>query len=132
MVKKEEMNYWKQLSIQHMTEESDGSDADTLVVYELQWHSQSMHYYHGNCNNYHFTYELLDLLHLLDKRYEDKVKNEGTSMARKKRVSGEPSQSQPLSSTPKWTLDTKWVEVCTSVAIINFASINNYRTFARM
>lgn len=52
---KEEMNHWKQLSIQYMTEESDGSDADTLIVHELQWHSQSMHYYCGKCNNYYFT-----------------------------------------------------------------------------
>ena len=55
MVMKEEMNHWKQLSIQYMTEESDGNDADTLIVHELQWRSQSMHYYCGKCNNYYFT-----------------------------------------------------------------------------
>ena len=53
-------------------------------------------------------------------------------MARKKRVPGEPSHSQPPSNAPKWTLDAKWSEVCTSITIIIIASINNYRTFARM
>ena len=43
MVKESEMDYWKQLSIDFMTEESDfDEDTCTIIRHELTWRSNSM------------------------------------------------------------------------------------------
>ena len=42
MVKPSEMVYWKQLTLEYMTEESDDPDDSSLIVeHKLQWRSQS-------------------------------------------------------------------------------------------
>ena len=48
--------------------------------------------------------ELNEFLHLLDKRYEEKVKKDGTFMARKERKIGTPSPCEPPVDAPGWTL----------------------------
>ena len=52
--------------------------------------------------------ELTDFLTILDKRYEDKVRKEGTFMARQLRHNGKPSTSEPPVDAPDWTVDPEW------------------------
>ena len=44
MVRKNEMKHWKLLTIDYMTEESNG-DNDSLVIHELLWRSKSELYF---------------------------------------------------------------------------------------
>lgn len=46
MLRENEMKHWKLLTIDYMTEESDG-DNDSLVIYELLWRSKSELYYYS-------------------------------------------------------------------------------------
>ena len=52
--------------------------------------------------------ELTDFLTLLDTRYKEKVRKEGTFMARKVRHSGTPSTREPPVDAPDWTIDHEW------------------------
>ena len=86
------------MTVDFMTDESDDTgDTNTLAVHQLQWQSKSectiIPTYMPWCvhNGKMFLYiELIDFLTLLDKRYEEKVKKEGTFMARKLRHNGTP------------------------------------------
>ena len=43
MVQEEEMKYWKQLSVEFMSEESDDpDDPSVIVIHPLCWRSDSM------------------------------------------------------------------------------------------
>ena len=61
---------------------------------------------HGNvlCVNAGLT----DFLSTLDERYNNKVKKDGTAMARKQRKIGAPSVSRPPSDAPQWVIDQQW------------------------
>lgn len=45
---------------------------------------------------------------MLDQCYEEKMKKEGTFMARKVRHSGTPSSTEPPANAPNWTIDPEW------------------------
>ena len=40
VVKQSEMKYWEKLCIDDMSEESDDTNPNTLIVHKLQWRSQ--------------------------------------------------------------------------------------------
>lgn len=51
---------------------------------------------------------LIDFLSKLDARYNNKVKKDGTAMARKQRKIGAPSASRPPLGAPQWVVDPQW------------------------
>lgn len=51
---------------------------------------------------------LIDFLSKLDARYNNKVKKDGTAMARKQRKIGAPSASRPPPGAPQWVVDPQW------------------------
>lgn len=51
---------------------------------------------------------LIDFLSKLDERYNNKVKKDGTAMARKQRKIGAPSASRPPPGAPQWVVDPQW------------------------
>ena len=57
-----------------------------------------------------YTTGLKDYLAKLDSRYEEKVKKDGTNMARKQRIMGAPLSTAPPANAPQWTLDPQWVQ----------------------
>lgn len=52
---------------------------------------------------------LTDFLSKLDERYDNKVKKDGTAMARKQRRMGCKSSSRPPEGAPRWTVDPEWI-----------------------
>ena len=36
-----ERRYWKQLSVEYMSDESDGDDSNTFIIHPLSWRSES-------------------------------------------------------------------------------------------
>ena len=107
-----ELSRWRQLNIYYMSEESDDlSDCQTIVIHPFTWRSARkfnllflrVHFY--VC----FTIEgLNDFLQTLDQRYEDKVKKDGTAMAKKTRRIGQTSPSPPPDGAPDWAISSKW------------------------
>ena len=51
---------------------------------------------------------LTDFLSTLGERYNNKVKKDGTAMARKQRKIGAPSVSRPPPDAPQWVIDQQW------------------------
>ena len=51
---------------------------------------------------------LTDFLSTLDERYNNKVKKDGTAMARKQRKIEAPSVSRPPPDAPQWVIDRQW------------------------
>ena len=52
-----------------------------------------------------FNTGLTDLLHRLDSRYEEKVKKDGTIMAKKHRKFGGYLSTKPPEDAPEWTVN---------------------------
>lgn len=109
------MRYWWQLSVDYMTEESDHPDDPyTLVVHPLQWRLQSkarlshFHRFELLCLIFTHSAGLCDFLAWLDQQYDDRVKKEGITMAKKNRKIGFNSTTLPPSDAPDWTLDQEW------------------------
>ena len=63
---------------------------------------------HCACVLFDFAAGLTDFLFKLDERYNNKVKKDGTAMARKQRRLGCRSTSRPPDAAPKWTIDPEW------------------------
>lgn len=51
---------------------------------------------------------LKEFLARLDRRYDDKVKKDGVTMAKKPRKIGFDSQSLPPPDAPEWTIEKQW------------------------
>ena len=51
---------------------------------------------------------LIDILSKLDERYNNKVKKDGTAMARKQRKIGAPSASRSPPGAPQWVVNPQW------------------------
>lgn len=51
---------------------------------------------------------LTDFLHRLDNRYDERVKKDGTIMAKKHRKIGGYSNTKPPADAPEWTVDVQW------------------------
>ena len=54
------------------------------------------------------TPEITKLIVKLDERYKDKVKKDGTAMARKPRHVDRPLLSRPSTGVPDWAVDPNW------------------------
>ena len=94
-----------------MSEESDEKSDDQLqlVVHRPQWHSRGQFINSiVIVNEFGFkTPELTKLIVKLDERYNDKVKKDGTAMARKPRRVGS-LLSRPPAGAPDWAVDLNW------------------------
>ena len=62
---------------------------------------------------------LIDFLHRLDGRYEERVKKDGTIMAKKQRKIGAPSSYKPPADAPDWTIDAQWRQQQSTHSIIH-------------
>ena len=107
------MKYWKDVSLEFMSEESDDPDnPNVLIIHKLPWRSR------GNLSwPYNIIIviiitcsELSQFLETLDERYEKKIKKEGVLVARKQRRVGSTSVTIPQCSAPKWTVDEEWAK----------------------
>ena len=107
------MKYWKDVSLEFMSEESDDPDnPNVLIIHKLLWRSK------GNLSwPYNIIIviiitcsELNQFLETLDERYEKKIKKEGVLVARKQRRIGSTSVTIPQCSAPKWTVDEEWAK----------------------
>ena len=95
-----------------MSEESDEKSNDQLqlVIHHPQWHSRGQFINSiVIVNEFDFkTPELTELIVKLDERYNDKVKKDGTAMARKPRRVGFLLLSRPPAGAPDWAVDLNW------------------------
>ena len=92
-----------------MSEESDDKSNDQLVIHRPQWRSRGQFINSIIVNEFDFeTTELTELIVKLDERYNDKVKKDGTAMARKPRRVGSLLLSRPPVGAPDWAIDPNW------------------------
>ena len=117
-----EKKLWKDIRVSYMSEESSGEEQDTLVVYHLNWRSNS-----NTCNplvKFKFcALELCDLLSLLDERAETaKSSYIGHRPERKKRLDGTRSHIVPVDA-PKWTIQGEGKQFTMLACIIIITTI---------
>ena len=55
-----------------------------------------------------FDAGLTEFLHKLDGRYDERVKKDGTIMAKKQRKIGAAASCKPPVDAPEWAVDAQW------------------------
>ena len=112
VVAQAEIVRWKQLNIENMSQQSD-DDSDNLavVVHQPPWRSKGKNQRDACvlCIFMLLHAGLSDFLAKLDERYNNKVKKDGTAMARKERKMGSPATSRPPEGAPRWAIDQQWI-----------------------
>ena len=98
-----------------MSDEYDDEDQDPqlVVVHQPVWRSKR----ESNSTGVFIFITLLlqsvdaglaEFLHRLDGRYDDRVKKDGTIMAKKQRKVGAPASCRPPADAPEWAVDAQW------------------------
>ena len=110
MVTTREMDsYWCKLSQAYMTEESDDPDnPESIIQHKLPWRSESkLIQFNVVTESLYVLLELNRYINVLDKRREKVGCRSSGLVAKKVRVLGHPSESQPPASAPSWAVQSK-------------------------
>lgn len=95
-----------------MTDESDCSEDDCIVLHQIPWRSQGTEIYLYVANNNYYLHIFKTELNLwmeeLDQRFKKKLEGKSCTTPSRKRKIGSPSTSSPPSDAPKWAVDPNW------------------------
>ena len=111
MVRKTELQYWNDITLDHMSEESDyPSNTEVIVIHNLLWRPEGRFYVYVPRSSFligivsHVA--LNRFLELLDDRYLKSARSKTDVFWSKTRRLRTNSTSAPLPNTPEWTLKT--------------------------